>query len=255
MESRRDSLLSRIINIEKPYFFVPVVALISFLLFWIGLMFFYVTPLSQIYWYAFSVLISLLFAFSVYADPSFRSWKVYLGSIIFFYSMIIFIGAMPGYYMARMLPQAVSQANQTIVSIRTQYRSVFSMAGAIFSNNVRIDAVSFVPFVGPFVLAMAIVNTSSVVWGLTFTEMFSNNPYWFVGPLAVIIAPDTFTEFSSYVLSLIGGLYLFRALSSMSLPDERNRSLVRAFTFLALSLALLYLSALLEAYLIIRFGL
>ena len=253
MENSSRSSISKFINIEKPYILIPFFALISLVIFWLGIIFFSYTPFGGLYWYVFTVVLSLLFMISVYSSPQFRSFRVYVGSILLFYSMLLFIGIMPGYYMAKLLPQAVSQANQTIVSIRTSYRSVFSMASAIFSNNVKIDIISFIPFVGPFVLGVAIVNTTSVVWGLSFTEYFSGNPYWFVGPIAVLIAPDTFTEFSSYVLSLIGGLYLFKALSRPQ--EERGKNLMKAFIYLIASLGLLYGSALLEAFLIIRFGL
>jgi hypothetical protein len=107
------------------------------------------------------------------------------------------------------------------------------------------------------VLGIAIINTSSVVWGLSFTQFFSRNPYWFLGPFAVIIAPDTFTEFSSYILSLIGGLYLFKALAFYGAESTvpRKTLYIKAFAYFAASLALLYLSAILEAFLILRLGL
>ena len=257
MEESEKSDISRFINIEKPYFLVPIFAVISFILFWLGILFFSYSKIAEIYWYAFSVILALIFTYSVYSSESFRSIRVYVGSIILFYSLLIFIGTMPGYYMAKLLPDVVNQAGQTITAIRTGYTTVFSMSIAIFLNNAKIDIVSFIPFIGPFVLGIAIINTSSVVWGLSFSELFSNNPYWFLGPFAVVIAPDTFTEFSSYILSMIGGLYLFRALafSGSESSEPREKLLIKAFLYLAASLALLYASAVLEAFLIIRFGL
>lgn len=251
------SNISKFLNIEKPYFLIPIVTVISFVLFWLGILLFSYSSLAEIYWYAFSVILALIFTFSVYSSESFRSLRVYFGSILLFYSLLAFIGAMPGYYMARMLPAVVNQANQTIVSIRTGYPTVLSMATAIFLNNAKIDIASFIPFIGPFVLGIAIINTSSVVWGLSFTQFLSNNPYWFLGPFAVIIAPDTFTEFSSYILSLIGGLYLFKALAfyGAESPVPRKTLYIKAFAYFAASLALLYLSAILEAFLILRLGL
>ncbi len=257
MEENERSDVTRFINIEKPYFLIPIFTVISFVLFWLGILFFSYSRIAEIYWYAFSVILALIFTYSVYSSESFRSLRVYVGSVLLFYSLLIFIGTMPGYYMAKLLPAIVNQAGQTINTIRTSYTTVFSMSLAIFLNNVKIDLVSFIPFIGPFVLGIAIINTSSVVWGLSFTELFSNNPYWFLGPFAVVIAPDTFTEFSSYILSMIGGLYLFKALafSGKEPYEPKEKLLIKAFLYLIASLVLLYASAVLEAYLIIKFGL
>ncbi len=257
MEKNERSDISRFLNIEKPYFLVPIFTVISFILFWLGILFFSFSKLAEIYWYAFSIILALIFTYSVYSSEPFRSIRVYAGSMILFYSLLIFIGTMPGYYMAKLLPEAVNQASQTITAIRTGYTTVLSMSLAIFSNNIKIDLISFIPFIGPFVLGIAIINTSSVVWGISFTELFSNNPYWFLGPFAVIIAPDTFTEFSSYILSMIGGLYLFKALafSGNESTASRDKLFMKAFLYLAASLALLYASAVLEAFLIIKLGL
>jgi len=252
-EEHKNSLISKILNIQKPYILIPLITLISLILMIAGLIFFNYSAVSEVYWYIFPVIIGLIFTFAVYYSTGERQILTYAGTILLFYSLLIFIGAMPGFYLSKLLPQTINSFEQTIISVREGHKTILGMANAIFLNNIRIDAMSFIPLIGPFVLSMSMVDTASMVWGLSFTEMYSGYHLWLLGPLSVVLAPDTFTELSSYIISMIGGLYLFKAANSN--PPIRNAYITKSLEYLASSIVLLYASALLESFLIIRYGL
>ncbi len=255
MESgdHKDNFISKILNIQKPYIMIPLIALISLILMMAGLMFFNYGAVADVYWYIFPVVIGFIFTLAIYYNSGERQALTYAGTVLLFYSFLIFIGAMPGFYMAKFLPQTISSFEQTLISVRVSYKTVLGMASAIFLNNIRIDVMSFIPLIGPFILTMSMVDTASLMWGFSLTEMFSGNRLWFLGPVAVVLAPDTFTELSSYIIAMIGGLYLFKAANSI--PETRNHYIIKSLEYLAGSIALLYGSAILESFLIIRYGL
>jgi len=252
-ENNKENFISKIINVQKPYIIIPLVSLISLILMMAGLMFFNYSSAAGVYWYIFPVVIGFIFTAGIYYGRAERVALTYAGTIALFYSFLIFIGAMPGFYMARFLPQTISSFEQTIVSVRTSYKTVLGMSSAIFLNNIRIDLMSYIPLVGPFILAMSMVDTASLMWGFSFTEMFSGNQFWYLGPMSVVLAPDTFTELSSYIIAMIGGIYLFKAANSN--PETRAHYIIKSLEYLAASVALLYGSAVLESFLIIRYGL
>ena len=252
-EKNKDNFISRVINVQKPYIMIPLLALISLILMMAGLVFFNYSSAAGIYWYIFPVVIGFIFTVGIYYGSTERLALTYAGTIALFYSFLIFIGAMPGFYLARFLPQTISSFEQTIASVRTSYKTVLGMASAIFLNNIRIDLMSYVPLIGPFILALSMIDTASLMWGLSFTEMFSGNQFWYLGPMSVVLAPDTFTELSSYIIAMIGGMYLFKAANSN--PGSRAQYIIKSLEYLAASVALLYGSAVLESFLIIRYGL
>ncbi|MDG6927471.1 MAG: hypothetical protein JRN10_05560 [Nitrososphaerota archaeon] len=252
-EGRRDRRISKILNVQKPYVLIPLITLISLILMMAGLIFFNYSAVSEAYWYIFPVIIGFIFTFAIYYNTGERQVLTYAGTILLFYSLLIFIGAMPGFYIAKLLPQTINSFEQTLLSVREGQKTILGMASVIFLNNIRIDAMSFIPLIGPFILSMSMVDTASLLWGLSFTEMYSGYHLWFLGPVSVVLAPDTFTELSSYIIAMIGGLYLFKAANSI--PQIRNQYIIKSLEYLAASIVLLYGSAVLESFLIIKYGL
>lgn len=238
-------------DLQNPKLFIPLFVTLVAVLFGIGMAAFNKEITANIYWPIFLLTLSVAFTLATYSNPEVKATRMYVGTILLFYVMLAAAGALPGFYLSKFLQPAVQSAEGEIISIRESYRTVLGMGNAIFLNNVKIDAVSFLPLIGPFVLGFSLINTASIVWGISFSEI-SVTPYWFLGPLAVLLAPDTFTEFSSYVLSLIGGVYFFRGIVG---PNRDMHKVVVGLEFFAASLALLYASALLEAFLIIQFNL
>ncbi len=220
-------------------------------LFFVGMAVFNRPYMASIYWSIYLLTLSIVFTLATYSNPEIRATRMYVGAILLFYLVLVAAGAMPGFYLSKFLATTVQSAENQILQVRESYRTIFGLGNAIFMNNVKIDAVSFLPLIGPFVLGFSIINTAAIVWGISFSEM-SVTPFWFFGPMAVILAPDTFTEFSSYILSLIGGAYLFKGITS---PQRDMHKVIVGLEFFAASLALLYASALLEAFLIIAFNL
>ncbi|MEM3248912.1 MAG: stage II sporulation protein M [Conexivisphaerales archaeon] len=252
-EGRKNNMISKIFNVQKPYVLIPLITLISLILMIAGLIFFNYSTISEVYWYIFPVIIGFIFTFAIYYNTGERQVLTYAGTILLFYSFLIFIGTMPGFYMAKLLPQSINSFEQTLLSVREGQNTILGMASVIFLNNIRIDVISFIPLIGPFVLSMSMVDTASLLWGLSFTEMYGGYHLWFLGPVSVVLAPDTFTELSSYIIAMIGGLYLFKAANAI--PQMRNRYIIKSMEYLAGSIIMLYGSAVLESFLIIRYGL
>jgi len=259
-EKRRGAIdrIAGTLDIARPGYLFLWILLLTVLLYAIGTFLFPSPTDGSIFFYAFPVSFGIIITIGLYYNRGVGSLKIYLASLLIMYLVIAVVSSLPGNYLLATTPSTVQGFGNSIGSIRQTYTTIPSLSSEIFLNNIRIDLISYVPLLGSFFLGYSIANTGSLLWALSISYSQAHLSGWFLGLLAVIIAPDTFTEFSAYVLAAIGGIYLYRELTNkitFGSTGQSRRYLFKSLIFLLSSVGLLYGSALLEAYLIIKVGL
>ncbi|MDG7035653.1 MAG: hypothetical protein JRN53_01905 [Nitrososphaerota archaeon] len=250
--------IARSIDISKPGYLFLWILLLTVVFYIIGILLFPSAIYGSAYFYAFPVSLGVIITIGLYYNKSVGSLRIYLASMLIMYLIIAVVSSLPGNYLLATTPSTVQGFGNSIGNIRQTYTTIPSLSSEIFLNNIRIDLISYVPILGSFFLGYSIVNTGSLLWALSISYSQAHLSGWFLGLLAVIIAPDTFTEFSAYVLAAIGGIYLYRELTNKITFGSAGHGrgyLYRSLIFLLSSIGLLYGSALLEAFLIIKVGL
>ena len=250
--------IARSIDISKPGYLFLWILLLTVVFYIIGILLFPSAIYGSAYFYAFPVSLGVIITIGLYYNKSVGSLRIYLASMLIMYLIIAVVSSLPGNYLLATTPSTVQGFGNSIGNIRQTYTTIPSLSSEIFLNNIRIDLISYVPILGSFFLGYSIVNTGSLLWALSISYSQAHLSGWFLGLLAVIIAPDTFTEFSAYVLAAIGGIYLYRELTNKITFGSTGQGmgyLYRSLIFLLSSIGLLYGSALLEAFLIIKVGL
>ncbi len=248
------SRLLDIVDIDRPLGLVAASVALVVALYALGIALSASSVISSKYWNVFPAAFAILYALSIYGrsardEPSHRPLRIYLTTMLLAYLTLLAIAAPPGYYVALASPSTVNGFLKEVESFRSTYTTLPSMSTAIFEHNLEIDLISYVPVAGAALLGFSIMETSSLVWAASSSSMMAGNPLWFSYVLSVIIAPDTFTEFSSYAIAVVGGYVLYT-----SLIKGDARGIWRSAALLAGSIALLYASAVLEAWLILNVG-
>jgi hypothetical protein len=120
--------------------------------------------------------------------------------------------------------------------------SLVSLTGAIFTNNLRICLIMFIPLAG-----MAFGLFSMFSTGLAFSAISTVSAVS-VGSLLLntIIMPYFWLAFIAYALGMVGSIWLFRRLF-----QKRWHELKGTATFIITSVGLIALGAVVEAALIL----
>lgn len=248
------SRLLDLLNVERPLWLLALVAILMLALYALGL------PLSEVHAIAlkypnvFSAAFAITFALSIYGKSmgegsAHRPLRIYLVSMLISYVTLAAIAAIPGIYTAMAARSLVTQFISEVETFRSTYTTLPSMSFAIFEHNLEIDLLSYIPVAGAALFGFSVMDTSSLVWATGAYSMLAGNRLWYAYVLSVLMAPDTFTEFSSYAIAVAGGYVLYRALTGGD-----RRGILISIALLASSIALLYASALLEASLILYVG-
>lgn len=128
-------------------------------------------------------------------------------------------------------PSLVQQYNGLESSIRNQ--TYISIALSIFSNNVKVAILDFIPVIGIFMLAFSIVNTGMILSAV----MTANHIPGLVAAIALLTLPHSFIELPSYAIATASGTYIL-----LKRSDWRRGLL----TFILVPIEL-FLAALVEA--------
>ena len=157
---------------------------------------------------------------------------------VFISSYIIFM------YINAIEPELITSVVTTSQQILTTHATVLSLSSEIFLNNIKIDLVSFVPVAGPMALSIDVLYSGAIIWSSGIA-----------GVVATMSMLSSFTELFSYSISVAGSMLLYNVIST-SIKNRTKidfKQLKRPAIYLASSIILLYVSAVLEAsWLIIR---
>ncbi|MGC9191508.1 MAG: hypothetical protein ACP5GT_02420 [Conexivisphaera sp.] len=241
------------VSVDRPLWMLAASVAVTLALYAIGLALRALPGVASRYIEAFPAAFAIVFAVSIYGRPlrpsPRRPLRVYAVSMAVAYATLAALAAPPGFYTALASPSTVTQFVGEVESFRSSYTTVPAMALAIFEHNLKIDAISYVPVAGAALFGFSLMETSSLVWAVGATSLWGGNRFWYAYVLSVLLAPATFTEFSSYALAVAGGHELYSAL----IRSDRG-GLWLSLTLMVASVALLYASAVLEAWLIISVG-
>jgi len=246
-----ESVIAELVSVERPAGLLALSAAVTLGLYALGLLMLRVPALGGRYISVFPAALAVIFALAVYGRrSSVSALKLYLVTMLMSYVTIAALAAPPGFYTALASPSTVSQFVEQVDSFRSAYTTLPSMSFAIFRHNLEIDLLSYVPIVGAALLGFSMMDTSSLVWAVSASSMWSGYHLWYAYVLSILLAPDTFTEFSSYAIAMAGGFELY-----MALTGGGRRRLRLSLALLALSICLLYASAVIESWLILYVGL
>ena len=98
---------------------------------------------------------------------------------------------MSGIYFLMSSPSTVNAYANDLAITRLRYVSVFSMSRDLFLENAVIDLISYVPFVGIFILEYSVMNTGSLIWALNLSGYHIHPLTWYMGLLQTFLAPYT----------------------------------------------------------------
>ncbi|MGB9733303.1 MAG: hypothetical protein ACP5RJ_03885 [Conexivisphaera sp.] len=248
------SKLLDFVSIDGPFRLLAASAVLALVLYLIGIPLYRIPVISSKYPEIFPAASAILFALSIYGKspseaPRHNLLKMYLAAMLMSYATIAAVAAPPGFYTAMASPSTVSQFVNEVETFRSTYTTLPAMSFAIFTHNLEIDLLSYIPVAGAALFGFSMMGTSSLVWAAGASSMMAGNQLWYAYVLSVLLAPSTFTEFSSYAIAVVGGYTLYHALTAGD-----RRGIWISLALLAASVALLYASAMLEAWLILYVG-
>jgi uncharacterized membrane protein SpoIIM required for sporulation len=125
---------------------------------------------------------------------------------------------------------------QSLATERSQITSgnVFSMTIEIFSHNLLIGTVEFIPVVGPLLFSISTVVTSLTV----ASEAFVYHTSGFLIFSSLVILPHTWLELPSYAIAVSASIYLIYLLSRRGLLSLYGHKIVYMYLFVVLELVI-----------------
>ena len=207
------------------------------------------------YFYTFPLSTGLILAIASYRrDIRAGELRIYISGLITLYLIATIVSSMSGIYLLMSSPSTVNAYANDIGITRLRYVSVFSLSRDLFLENVVIDLISYVPIVGIFLLGYSVMSTGSLIWALNLSGYHIHPLTWYMGLLQAFLAPYTPMELASYALAAYGGIYLIRLIGerdTLEVEGSNKKYLQKSLTLLFASIALLYISAVIEAILIL----
>ncbi|MCL4339816.1 MAG: hypothetical protein M1388_01645 [Thaumarchaeota archaeon] len=243
-------------DIAKPGRLFVWMLVVNVAIFLLGIFLFpYRSMYGIFYFYAFPLSTGLILAIASYRrDIRAGDLRIYISGLIILYLIVTIVSSMSGIYLLMSSPSTVNAYANDIAITRLRYDSVFSLSRDLFLENVVIDLISYVPIIGIFLLGYSVMSTGSLIWALNLSGYHIHPLTWYMGLLQTFLAPYTPMELASYGLAAYGGIYLIRLIgkkSSIQVEGSNRKYLQQSLTLLFASIALLYISAVIEAILIL----
>ena len=243
-------------DIAKPGRLFVWMLVVNVAIFLLGIFLFpYRSMYGIFYFYAFPLSTGLILAIASYRrDIRAGDLRIYISGLIILYLIVTIVSSMSGIYLLMSSPSTVNAYANDIAITRLRYDSVFSLSRDLFLENVVIDLISYVPIIGIFLLGYSVMSTGSLIWALNLSGYHIHPLTLYMGLLQTFLAPYTPMELASYGLAAYGGIYLIRLIgkkSSIQVEGSNRKYLQQSLTLLFASIALLYISAVIEAILIL----
>lgn len=144
--------------------------------------------------------------------------------------------------------QEVETKNNDLTQIQTEVQSMGFGQGviAIFSNNIVIGLLSFVPIAGPVLGSYILYNTGTYVAAQSITEGWPPALVF----LLMFIYPHVWLEFFAYSIGFAESIWLIRRITQHKIIEELRRTGI----YIAISAGLLVLGAVVEMAIIATFS-